>query len=119
MMGLLTPHRVTGWPNGEPETACRLRLVDGRVRFEFMFVSPVALIGNARDGWTDIAGATEQFLEWSPDRETWTQRDFETSHEVARADGSTENWSISRHPVAGPQFARLGVHYHKKHRNWL
>lgn len=120
MIALLRPHRVRGFSGREPETACRARMVDGRLRFEFMFVTPVALIGTALDGWTDISGATEQFLEWSPDRVTWERRQFETSHEVLRADGQIEVWALSRHPLdATPaQYARLGVHYHRSHRNW-
>lgn len=123
MMGLLLPHRVRGFSGHEPETACRARRVDGRLRFEFMFVTPLALIGSAPNGWTDISGATEQFLEWSEDQVTWRQREFETSHEVMRADGKIEVWSMSRHPLDGPggkprQFARLGVHFHRRHRNW-
>ncbi len=122
MMGLLTPHRVRRF-GAEPETACRGVVVAGRLRFEFMFVTPIRLIGTPLDGWTDISGATEQFLEWSPDKVTWQRRQFDTSREVLRPDGKIEVWSLSRHPLDGPgavpnQFARLGVHYHRRHRNW-
>lgn len=120
MMGLLTPHRVRSFSGREPETACRARVVDGRLRFEFMFVTPVSLIGSALDGWTDISGATEQFLEWSPDKVTWQRREFVDSTEILRPDGQIEVWSLSRQTldVTPAQFARLGVHYHPKHRNW-
>lgn len=124
MMGLLRPHRVRGFAtNCEPETACRGVVVDGRLRFEFMFVAPVALIGNPLDGWTDISGGTEQFLEWSADRLTWHRRQFEEAREVLRPDGQIEMWCLSRHPLIGEaaahaQFGRLGVHYHRRHRNW-
>lgn len=123
MIALLRPHRVRPFSGGEPETACRARLLDGRLRFEFMFVAPVSLIGSALDGWSDISGSTEQFLEWSPDKVTWQRRQFVESHEVLRPDGQIEVWSMSRHPLDGQgavptQFARLGVHYHRQHRNW-
>lgn len=122
MMGLLTPHRLRRL-KVEPETACQARMVDGRLRFEFMFVTPVMLIGNATDGWTDISGATEQFLEWSRDKIIWHRREFVISREVLRPDGKIEVWSLSSQPLDGPasvpnQFARLGVHYHRRHRNW-
>ncbi len=123
-MGLLMPHRVRSFAKGrEPETACRAVVVDGRLRFEFMFVTPVSLIGSAVDGWTDISGATEQFLEWSKDRVIWHRREFFTSREVMRPNGQIEVWSLSSHPLDGPgavpsQFARLGVHYHRRQRNW-
>jgi hypothetical protein len=98
-------------------------VVAGQLRFAFMFVSPVALIGNPLDGWTDISGRTEQVLEWSPDGQTWQRRQFTESRSVMRADGQIEVWSISRRPLDGPaaarnQFARLGIHYHRKRQNW-
>lgn len=124
MTGLLRAHRVVGFERGrEPETACRAVMAEGVLRFEFMFVTPVALIGTALDGWTDISGATEQFLEWSADKVSWQRRQFEGSREVLRADGKIEIWAMSAHPLDGPgavrsQFARLGVHFHRRHRNW-
>lgn len=123
MIGLLLPHRIRGFSGHEPETACRARMVEGRLRFEFMFVTPLALIGSALNGWTDISGATEQFLEWSEDKVTWRMREFVESREVMRPDGKIEVWSLSSQPLDGPgavptQFARLGVHYHRRHRNW-
>ena len=121
MMGLLTPHRIRGFSAGvEPETACRARMLDGLLRFEFMFASPVSLIGSALDGWTDVSGASEQFIEWSADRVTWQRRQFVEWSEILRPDGQIEVWSTSRHPLATTpaQFARLGVHYHRRHRNW-
>lgn len=124
MMGLLMPHRVRHLrPDAGPETHCEAVVVAGQLRFSFMFVSPVALIGNPLDGWTDISGRTEQFLEWSPDGQTWQRRQFTESREVMRADGTIEVWSISRHPLDGPaaarnQYARLGIQSPAKSQNW-
>lgn len=123
MIALLTPHRVRAFAGREPETACRARVVEGRLRFEFMFVTPVALIGSARHGWTDLSGATEQFLEWSADKVTWRRGEFVESSEVLRPDGTREVWCLASKPLDGPgavpnQFGRLGVHYHRRHRNW-
>jgi hypothetical protein len=118
-MRLLTPHRVKAFPGGvEPETAYRVRERNGRVQFEFMFVSPVVLFGTAESGWTDVCGATEQFLEWSSDGQTWQRRQFQTGTETLRRNGDREIWSISKHTSPGPQYARLGVHFHKTHQNW-
>lgn len=124
MMGLLTPHRVRNFPAWlAPENRCEGVVVGGQMRFTFMFVSPVPLIGNPLDGWTDISGKTEQFLEWSPDGINWQRRQFVESKEVSRPNGEIEIWSMCRHPLDGPgaarnQYARLGVHYHRRHRNW-
>lgn len=124
MIALLMPHRVRHLrPDAGPENRCEAVVVAGQLRFAFMFVTPLALIGNSLDGWTDISGRTEQFLEWSADGEKWQRRQFTESREVMRADGQIEVWSISRQPLDGPaaarnQYARLGIHYHRMAQNW-
>jgi len=123
MMHLLMPHRVRRFASREPETCCRALLVGEELRFTFMFVTPVSLIGTPLAGWSDVSGASEQFVEWSADQVTWQRRQFVEAREVLRPNGDIEVWCLSRHPLVGPaavptQYARLGVHLSRRHRNW-
>lgn len=120
----LCAHSIRTYAADEgPETRCRVREIDGQMRFEFMFVSPVLLIGDARRGWSDISGGSEQFLEWSESRDgPWNRLQFVDGArtEIFRGDGRYEYWALSIHPLAAKpsQYARLGVHRHARHRNF-
>lgn len=129
MNALLRPHRTRIFRPGDgPETRAQARWISGTLRFEFIFISPVCLIGNARHGWSDVSGRSEQFIEWSdtgdPDGH-WLRGQFEASDspETLRADGRYEYRALSIHPLSGTgskcsQYARLGVHTLKNHRNF-
>ena len=122
----LPSHSVNISAFQETETRCRIRWIHGKLRFEYMFVSPVRLIHNSPGEYDDPCGKHQLFVQYSTDSENWENYQFTDAQtpEIQRPDGSWEYWSISRHPLSGRnkkpnQYARLGAHLFRHRLHWI
>jgi len=90
-------------PDGIPLPETRARVVSdaGQQWFEFMWVSPEPVLGNAAAGWTDLGYYCQLRVDYSNDLVNWSPGKFVDAPVplVERPDGTREIWCRALNPV--------------------
>lgn len=84
-----------------PETRCRVVSDAGQKWFEFMWLSPEPVTGNAAAGWTDLGYYCQLRVDYSNDLVNWSVGKFVDAPTpvIEREDGTREIWCRALNPV--------------------